>query len=181
MIEFAKDKGLDVICANAPSRYANLAGRKGQAALKALPSESRDFFAPVPYDTASGEYYEKLTGVSHAPGSRDTAKKSPAPMGMPGFNMAMAQSLWDATMAYSISRYMKRHKSKKVMQVNGKFHSDEGFAAVAQLSNYSPKTNILIISTSTDEDFPNIKWDDYKKQGDYIIITDPKVPRTYKD
>ena len=67
------------------------------------------------------------------------------------------------------------------MQVNGKFHSDEGFAAVAQLSNYSPKTNILIISSESDENFPNIKWDEYKKNGDYIIITDPKVPRTYKD
>lgn len=183
MIEFARDKGLDVICANAPSRYANLAGRKGQNALKSLPWESRDFFAPVPYDTATGTYYEKLTGVSHASGgATDTAKKAaPAMMSMPGFNMVMAQSLWDATMAYSISRYVKKHRSKKVMQVNGKFHSDEGFAAVAQLSNYSPKTNILIISTTSDEDFPNIKWDDYKKQGDYIIITDPKVPRTYKD
>jgi uncharacterized iron-regulated protein len=185
MIEFAKEKGLDVVCANAPTRYTNLAGRKGQNELRKLPEASQNFFAPVPYDTASGDYYEKLTGLpQHSTSTTtDTSKKAaPAAMpGMPGFDMILAQSLWDATMAYSISGYMKKHKEKKVMQVNGRFHSDEGFAVATQLRRYRPIVKELIISTSSDEAFPNIKWDDYKKNGDYIIITDPKVPRTYKD
>jgi uncharacterized iron-regulated protein len=182
MIEFAKEKGLDVVCANAPTRYTNLAGRKGEDELRKLPQASRDFFAPVPYDTASGDYYEKLTGLPphSASATTDTSKKA-APAGMPGFDMILAQSLWDATMAYSISSYMKKHKAQKVMQVNGRFHSDEGFGVATQLKHYHPKVKQLIISTSTDEAFPNIKWDDYTKNGDYIIITDPKVPRTYKD
>lgn len=185
MVEFAKEKGLDVVCANAAARYTNLAGRKGQKALEALPEASKNNFAPLPYDTAEGGYYEKLTGLSlHATGPTDTSKAKAAPMmNMGGFNLVMAQSLWDATMAYSIYEYRKEkdNKKKKVMQVNGKFHSDEGFAAATQLLHYSPKTKRLIISTASDEDFPNIKWEDYKKQGDYVIITDPKVPRTYKD
>ena len=188
MVEFAKEKGLDVICANAPTRYTNLAGRKGQQALMDLPETSQDYFAPLPYDTATGDYYEKLTGLpQHSAGAMtDTAKKAatpaaPAMPGMGNFNMVMAQSLWDATMAYSISEYMKKHKGQKVMQLNGRFHSDEGFAVATQLKKYRPKVKELIISTSSDDNFPNIKWDDYKKNGDYIIITDPKVPRTYKD
>ena len=184
MVEFAKENKLDVICANAAARYSNLAGRKGQEALKSLPESSKTFFAPVPYDTATGAYYEKLTGLpDHAAGTTtDTAKNKAMPaMSMGGFNLVMAQSLWDATMAYSIADYRKRHKAKKIMQVNGKFHSDEGFAVATQLSNYSPKTKRLIISTSSDEAFPRIKWDSYKKDGDYIIITDPNVPRTYKE
>lgn len=185
MVEFAKEKKLDVVCANAPSRYTNLAGRKGQQALAELPEESKAFFAPLPYDTASGDYHDKLTGLpKHAPGAlNDTAKakmQMPA-MSIGGFNLVVAQSLWDATMAYSISRYIKKNKGKKVMQVNGKFHSDEGFAAATQLHKYSPKAKSLIISTASDDDFPNIKWDQYKENGDYIIITDPKVPRTYKE
>lgn len=185
MVEFAKEKKLDVVCANAPTRYTNLAGRKGQQALEELPDESKAFFAPLPYDTASGDYHDKLTGLpKHAPGAlSDTAKakmQMPA-MSMGGFNLVVAQSLWDATMAYSISRYIKKNKGKKVMQVNGKFHSDEGFAAATQLKKYSPKAKSLIISTASDDDFPNIKWEQYKENGDYIIITDPKVPRTYKD
>lgn len=183
MVEFAKEKGIDVVCANAASRYTNLAGRKGQQALKELPDASKMFFAPLPYDTAQGEYYKKLTGLSdHGPSSAtDTAKAKPMPaMAMGNFNLVMAQSLWDATMAYSISQYLKQHKGRKVLQVNGKFHSDEGFAAATQLKKYSPKAKQLIIHTASDDSFPDIKWDEYKIMGDYIIITDPKVPRTYK-
>lgn len=184
MIEFAKEKSLDVVCANSPTRYTNLAGRKGQEALQELPASTQKYFAPLPYDTASGAYYEKLTGISlHATPAptNDTSKAKPPAMTMPGFNMIMAQSLWDATMAYSIYEYLKQNKKMKVLQVNGKFHSDEGFAIVTQLENYNPRLKSLIISTASDEAFPNINWSEYKQEGDYIIITDPKVPRTYKD
>lgn len=183
MVDFAKEKQLDVICANAPTRYTNLAGRKGQEALMDLPESSKAFFAPLPYDTATGAYYEKLTGLPpHSPGAlSDTVKKVAPMMSMGGFNMVVAQSLWDATMAYSISDYLKKHKGNKVMQVNGRFHSDEGFAVVTQLHNYRPKTKSLIISTACDEAYPKIDWAGYKKMGDYIIITDPAIPRSYKE
>lgn len=184
MVEFAKDKGLDVVCANAASRYSNLAGRRGQKALEELPEESKGFFAPVPYDTAEGAYYEKLTGLpQHTAGTTtDTAKAKANPMAaMGGFDLVVAQSLWDATMAYSIAEYRKHSKEKKILQVNGSFHSDEGFAAVTQLKKYSRKTRSLVISSTSDEQFPNINWNDYKKNGDYIIITDPKVPKTFKN
>ena len=36
-------------------------------------------------------------------------------------------------------------------------------------------------STGKDESYPNIDWSKHKDQGDYIIMTDPKVPTTYKD
>ena len=102
-------------------------------------------------------------------------------MAMGGFNLIVAQSLWDATMAYSISEYLKKHKTQKVFQVNGRFHSDEGFAVATQLKKYSPKSKMLIISCGSDESWPNIKWEDFKHLGDYVIITDPNVPRTYKE
>jgi len=183
MIEFAKQQKLDVICANAAGRYSNLAGRKGQQALKDLPKESHPNFAPLPYDTASGKYYEKLVALTaHDPSAvSDTAKKVVPKMTMGAFNLIMAQSLWDATMAYSIADYLKKHKTKKVFQVNGRFHSDEGFAIVTQLLKYSPRTKVLIISTSKDEAFPVIDWSQYKNLGDYVIITDPKIPKTFKD
>lgn len=185
MVEFAKKNKLDVVCANSPSRYTNLAGRKGQKALMELSSDAKKYFAPLPYDTASGKYYEKLMALSnHSPAPvKDTAVKKPAPMPMPmgGFNLIMGQSLWDATMAYSISEYLKKNKGKKVFQVNGRFHSDEGFAIVTQLKKYNPKLRPVIISTGTDASFPNIDWSKHKHLGDFIIIADPAVPKTYKD
>ncbi len=182
MVELAKEKKLHVVCANAASRYTNLAGRKGQKALLDLPKESKTFFAPLPYDTASGKYYEKLMALSgHTPASTDTAKVKVPAMSMGNFSLIVAQSLWDATMAYSISEYWKKNKTKKIMQVNGRFHSDEGFAVVTQLKKYSPKARVLIISSGSEDTFPTIDWYSLKTQGDYIIVTDPKVPKTYED
>ena len=65
--------------------------------------------------------------------------------------------------------------------MNGRFHSDQGFAVVTQLKKYSPKIKSLVISTGSDESFPEINWDNYKQDGDYIIITDPAVPKTYEE
>lgn len=183
MIEFSKDKKLHVICANAPGRYTNLAGRKGPGALKELPAESKIFFAPLPYDTATGKYHDKLMEMSgHTPVSKTDTARSKAPvMNMGNFNLVFAQSLWDATMAWSISEFRKKHKDSKIMQVNGRFHSDQGFAVVTQLKKYSPATKILIISTGSDSSFPVIDWSKHSDMGDYIIITDPTVPKTYEE
>ncbi|MHB8260655.1 MAG: ChaN family lipoprotein [Bacteroidia bacterium] len=183
MIELAKTNKLDVVCANAAGRYSNLAGRKGQKALMELPPPSKKNFAPLPYDTATGKYYEKLLEMSgHGLSKTDTAKtKAPSMGAMGSFNLIMAQSLWDATMAYSISEYLKLHKNKKVLQVNGRFHSDEGFAVVAQLKKYSPNSKVLILSSGSDDSYPNIDWSKQKHLGDYIIITDPTVPKTFKE
>ncbi len=186
MVEFVKAKHLDLVCANAPGRYTSIAGSKGEKALEALPEWSKKNFAPLPYDTATGAYYEKLqTESGHMapppPSKNDTTKPKAPAMMMPAFDLVVAQSCWDATMAYSISEYLKSRTGKKVMQVNGRFHSDEGFAVVAQLKKYSPKTKILIISTGSEDSFPNVDWSKLKQNGDYIIATDPKVPKTIKD
>jgi len=186
LVELAKEKQLDVVCANAPSRYTNIAGRKGEKGLAALPEASKKYFAPLPYDTATGKYYVKLqemSGHTMAPVSKTDTAKQPAmpPMMMMSFDLVVAQSLWDATMAWSISEYIKTHPQKKIMQVNGRFHSEEGYAVVEQLKKYSPKTKILIVSSASEDDFPNIDWSKYKPLGDYILITDPKVPKTFQD
>ena len=178
MIELSKANKLDVICANAAGRYSNLAGRKGQKALMTLPDESKKYFAPLPYDTASGKYYEKLMGLFNDGNSK---KKKQSSSAGESFSLVMAQSLWDATMAYSISEYLKLHNTKKVFQVNGRFHSDERFAVVTQLKKYSPNSRVLVISSGVDESFPSIDWIKHKQLGDYIIITDPKIPTTYKE
>jgi uncharacterized iron-regulated protein len=173
LVEFAKAKGLDVVCANAASRYSNLAGREGMEGLMKLPKASRSFFAPLPYALASGPYRDKLNGLMQ---HGDTAPAN-APALKTGFDLISAQSLWDATMAYSIHEYLKSHKGQKVYQINGRFHSDEFFAIVTQLKNYNPKLRSVVISSGSDENWPNIKWDDYIGNGDFIIVTNPALKK----
>lgn len=82
MVEFAKANQLNVVCGNAAGRYTNLVGRKGQQALMQLPQASKQFFAPLPFDTASGKYYDKLMALSgHAPADTGAKKKPAMPMG----------------------------------------------------------------------------------------------------
>ncbi|MDZ4750274.1 MAG: ChaN family lipoprotein [Flavobacteriales bacterium] len=195
VVEFAKENNIPVVCSNAASRYTNLAGREGQGALKDLPVLSKKNFAPMPYDTASGAYHAKLMALMEvapthtpppAPGTETPAQDSVvvvAPIFNPmmSFSLVTAQSLWDATMAYSIAEYRKANKKDKVLHINGSFHSDEHFGIVIQLKKYSPKTKIMVISCSPDNSFPSINWSEHSSRGDFIIITDPAVPRTFED
>ena len=180
MIMFAKENSFDVICANAPSRYAYLAGKRGQKGLEELPEDSKSYIAPLPYDTAKGEYFERLAEMAgHGPLSPSLESKATSGN---GFSINAAQSLWDATMAYSISQYLKKNKEKKIMHVGGKYHSDGGFGVVSQLKSFSSKAKVLIISSAAgDDSYPSIDWSKYKKEGDFIIITDPNIPKTYTD
>ena len=190
MVEFAKEKKLDVIAANAPFRYVNMANRKGQKSLKSLSKTAKSFIAPLPYDTATGAYYEKLMAVTHRLTTPDTKKDTVisdtstlpeiSPSNMPSINMNQGQSLWDATMAYSIYQYLKKNRNKKIMHINGRFHSDEYFGIVQQLEKYDHKIRYLVISAFPNDSFPSIDFSQYKNLADYIIITNPSVPKTFE-
>jgi uncharacterized iron-regulated protein len=99
---------------------------------------------------------------------------------MPAININQGQSLWDATMAYSIYQYLKMNRNKKIMHVNGKFHSDEYFGIVQQLEKYDSRIRYLVISALVDDSFPNIDFNRYKDIADYIIITNPSMSETFE-
>ncbi|WP_090992246.1 ChaN family lipoprotein [Pedobacter insulae] len=166
MVELAKANQLDVIGANAAARYSNAVTRSGLEILHQLPESSKQFLAPLPIDTATGRYYDKFieTLGGHSMG---------------GMKVYQTQNFWDATMAWSIARYLKKNKSKKIFQVNGRFHSDEKLGTLAKLQRYAPKVKILNISCFSAEDFDNPDWSKYKHLGDYVIVTDPKVKRSF--
>lgn len=209
MVEFSKENNLDVIAANAPFRYVNVASKNGQEGLLKLSDKAKTAIAPLPYKTADGAYLDKLVQMmmEHmtSPEPDSTATDSVATdtitevteavemvaadtvaadttAKMPSYAMNMSwdgQSLWDATMAYSISEYLKKKPGQKVMHLNGRFHSDEYFGIVQQLKIYSPNTKVLVISSGRDDAFPKVDFAEHKKMWDYVIITDPEVPKSY--
>jgi len=189
LVEFAMTSKIDVIAANAPMRYTNIARTRGQDALLVISKTAKSFLAPLPYDTATGEYREKLMNVQEVlepllikkdslmPGDKMQKKMPPA---MTVFRINQGQSLWDATMAYAIYQYRKHNKDKKVLHVNGKFHSDEYFGVVEQLKRYDPEVKILVISSFPDDQFPDVNFTQYTYLADYIIITDPSIPKSFE-
>lgn len=166
MIEVAELNKLDVIGGNAAARYSNAVTKNGLEVLNKIPESSKQFIAPLPIDTATGRYYDKFIETL---GGHN----------MGGMKVYQTQNFWDATMAWTIAKYAKNNKDKKIFQVNGRFHSDEKLGTLAKLKKYAPKLKILNISCFSAADFNNPDWEKYQALGDYIIITDPNIKRTF--
>jgi uncharacterized iron-regulated protein len=157
-VEFAKEKQLQVVAANAPSRYTNLVTRKGLDALNGLDKEvKKKYIAPLPVDTLTGIYYDKFM---EAMGGHST----------PGMNLYQSQNFWDATMSYSIAEAMKKHKKAVVFQMNGRFHSEYHSGLAGRLERVYKK-KVTTISCFSPEDFDMPDWAKYAPLADYIIVT----------
>jgi uncharacterized iron-regulated protein len=167
LIEWAKTEHIPVVAANAPARYVNMVNRLSLSSLQNLDATGKSFLPPLPIDTATGMYYNKFLEVMGGHSA------------MGGMQMFQAQNLWDATMGWSITRFYKKHKDYKILQINGGFHSEEKLGAAAQLKKYDRKINIVNIACFSDGNFENPDWSKYSKDNDYIILTDPKLPRTF--
>jgi uncharacterized iron-regulated protein len=166
MVNAAKQWRQPVIAANAPRRYVNMIGRRGLAGLDSLSKNARTYFAKLPLDTVNQEYLEKFIAIM---GGR-----------MPNRNTYYAQTMWDATMAESIYSYWKKNRDKKVFHLNGRFHTDYRLGTFTQLARKNKKLRIQNISSFAAADFANPDWSQYTGLGDYVIVTDPGVPKSYK-
>jgi len=162
MVELAKSNGIPVIAANAPARYTNMVTTGTFERLKVLNKAALNHLPPLPIDTATGPYYEKFVAEMGGHSA------------MGGMHIYQSQSLWDATMAWSIARFYKKHKDYKIMQVNGGFHSEEKMGIVAQLKNYAPKAKVVTINAYSGKNLDNPDWKELEKKGDYVILTASK-------
>ncbi|GAB3429359.1 ChaN family lipoprotein [Niabella aquatica] len=167
LVEYAKENNIPVLAANAPYRYTNRVTKNGIGSLKELSREAKQLLAPLPIDTLTGRYYEKFAGLM---GGHE---------GMGNMKIYQSQNVWDATMAWKIARILKKHKKSRVLHLNGRFHSDEKLGTYAQLQRYAPKLKLMNISCFSPENFNNPDWDQWAHLGDYIIITDPAVPKSF--
>ena len=167
MIEYAKQNQLSVIAANPPRRYVNMVSRRGMKSLDSLSKEAKQLLPPLPYDTLGNPYREKF--LSLMKGAPESASK----------NIYYSQSLWDAGMAYSMYAFLKKNKGMKIFHCVGKFHSDEKLGTAAQLQSYNKRLKILNISCFSDKSFANPDWQQFSNLGDYIILTNPDLKRTY--
>jgi len=186
MVEFAKENKLDVIAANAPFRYVSIANKQGQQALQQLSQTARNAIAPLPYDTATGPEYEKLLGImgmslpKKDTSSSDTIAAKTTSSHRMSFNINQGQSLWNATMAWSIYQHKKAHPDARILHLNGRFHSEEHFGIVQRLNGYDPNIKPLVITgVASDKSFPDVDFEEYAHLGDYIIFTNPKLKKTY--
>ncbi|HLM02683.1 MAG TPA: ChaN family lipoprotein [Pyrinomonadaceae bacterium] len=172
LVEFAKTNRLEVIAANAPRRYVNMVSRSGRESLNRLSPEARRWLAPLPYSEASEAYAGKFNALMRQNSDSATpAKHNP---------MLNAQALWDATMAFSIAEYLKRAKNPLVVHLNGAFHTENRLGTPENLLKYAPKTRFLVVTMRYEENFTNFDQSKHADSGDFVILTDAKVPRSQR-
>ncbi len=168
LVEFAKENKLEVIAANAPRRYVNMVSRLGRDSLEKLSPDAKKWLAPLSFAEASEAYSRKFNALMGR--MPDTAEQhSP---------MLAAQTLWDATMAYSIAESLKKDKNKLIFHLNGSFHTENRLGTVEHLLKYRPKAKVLVITMRYEDDFKNFDKAKHTDLGDFVILTDAKQPRS---
>ncbi len=165
LLVFAREHDLRFVATNIPRRYANLVYRKGFEALEKLSDQAKQYIAPLPikYDPELKCYKNMLQGMVH--------------MGMTANpNIAKAQAIKDATMAYFISRNYK--KGYQFIHYNGSYHSDDFQGIVWYLKSLEPQAKIVTITT-VEQDNTNKLDDQYKNKANYIIVVPSDMTKTY--
>ncbi|RHX83168.1 hypothetical protein DLM78_22845 [Leptospira stimsonii] len=123
-LQYAKERKIPVIASNVPRKYVNLVSSSGLETLFPL----RSVFLPPKYliRKFSQEGYEtkiKSTLQGHPGANSDDAMLR---------RFIDAQYLWDTGMADAIANAFLT-RGKKVVHINGRFHSDEGFGVTHRL------------------------------------------------
>jgi uncharacterized iron-regulated protein len=166
LVELAKEKRFPVIAANAPRRYVNMVSRGGRDTLKGLSKDAKKFLPPLPYSQASEAYSKKFKSLMGG-----------APEAQMGLNNILdSQSLWDAGMAYNVSKAMV--KNGLVVHLNGAFHTENRLGTVEHLLKYKSKAKILVVTMRYENEFKTFDKSKHTDLGDFVILTDAKQPRS---
>lgn len=168
LVELAKEKRLNVIAANAPRRYINMVSRNGRDALNSLTKAAKEWIAPLPYAEPSEKYASKFKALM-----------GPSPEAQMGIDKILAsQSLWDATMANSVAKYLKSNKGSLVVHLNGAFHTESRLGTVEHLLKYRPRAKVVVVTMRYEDDFKTFDKTKHTDIGDFVILTDGKQPRS---
>jgi len=162
ILTFCKEKKIPFIATNIPRRYASMVSNKGFEILDSLSSDAKKYIAPLPinYDT-TGCYSDML---------KDMDKEHATP------NIAKAQAIKDATMAYFILKNYK--KGYLFYHFNGSYHSNKHDGIVRYITNSKKNAKIVVISTVSKTDITKLD-DENKGEGDFIICVTDDMTRTY--
>ncbi len=168
LLRVARENGLKFVATNIPRRYAALVNKGGFEALDDLSAEAKKYIAPLPvnYDP-NVECYKKMAAMmAHMPGAKHGAS-----------NIAKAQAIKDATMAYFILKNLS--EGKTFLHFNGSYHSDNHQGIVWWVKQQKPALKILTISTVEQDSLDKIKNPDDLKLADFILTVNEDVTKTY--
>lgn len=164
LLNFARDSSVSFIATNIPRRYAAMVNKSGFEVLNTLDKNALQFITPLPmkYDSTLSCYTEITKSMGDAP-SHVT------------MNIAKAQAVKDATMAYFILKNYS--KGKTFLHFNGSYHSDRFQSILWYLKQSDPGLKILTISSVEQADVEDL---DKESEGlaNYIIVVPETMSKT---
>lgn len=165
LVEAARTAGIPVLAANAPRRYVNLVGREGPQALERLSAEALRHLPPLPFAPPSDAYLAELRAIMGSHGDTTSHVSASAQNGF------LAQALWDAAMAHSITEALIRRPDALVVHAVGSFHVRNGTGIPEHLERYRPGTRRLIVMIEPVDD-PSSFPEGLRGTGDFVVLTD---------
>jgi len=185
LVEYAKHNQLPVIASNAPKNIVICVGKEGPEILDRIPKPDRSWVA-AELHVDEGAYLDKYMDFiaqssSHGPGKEDMGTdeadeevvvpeipEAMRPMVMRSFS---AQVTRDDTMAESIAQHLQQHPGRKVLHLNGHFHSASHLGTVERLKIRMPDLKIAVINPIDVEDNDAPAWtEEDAATGDYLLL-----------
>lgn len=162
LVNFAKENKLVFAATNIPRRYAVLVSKGGFEALDTLSATEKTWIAPLPiaYDPSLPGYVNMMTMMK----------------GHDSTNIAKAQAIKDATMAYFILKYFT--PGSLFIHYNGSYHSENHEGIVWYLKRSNPGIRIATVTTVSQKNIKKLLAEN-KRTADFIICVDEDMTNTY--
>ena len=165
LVRFALENKIPFIATNIPRRYASLVNKSGLEALDSLSVKAKSLLPPLPivYDPEL-KGYKELVRMMKENGGHDT------------LNIAKAQAVKDATMAYFILQNWK--EGKIFIHYNGTYHSDNFEGIVWYIRQEMPDLRIMTISSVEQEGLDTLAKEN-ASLADFILCIPSSMCKTY--
>ncbi|CAG9467461.1 unnamed protein product [Pedinophyceae sp. YPF-701] len=176
LVNFCKEAGVRVVCANAPSFSLRVVGQEGPDGLQRLSAAERELLPSLPYPPASKAYRDKMAFIN---------KESPH-----GFSdrLMEVQALWDASMAGSVLDAIKPGSGGSqpfCVHVCGRLHVEDRMGVLSQLDQSGRSVGCLLIYPSRGQ-ISGLSPKEFKqlpissRGGDFVALTDLNLARTFR-
>ncbi len=164
LVEFARTNHLKFVASNIPRKYASLVNKKGFEGLDTIPLSEKALIAPLPI-----KYDPELPGYK---GMIEMMKDMPHVTP----NIAKAQAIKDATMAYFILKNWR--KGQTFIHYNGSYHSNNFEGIIWYLKQANPNLKIVSIAAAEQKTLKSLS-EESKNLANFILVTPTTMTKTY--
>jgi uncharacterized iron-regulated protein len=165
LVEFAATNQLPFVATNVPRRYASVVNKEGFEGLQSLDPAAMNYLPPlpIPYDPELKGYKDMLEMMGGAAGHGTD-------------NIARAQALKDATMAYFILKNLS--PGKLLIHYNGTYHTNNYEGIIWYIRQSNPDLKLLTIA-SVEQDSIGSLLEENSNLADFTLCIPSSMTKTY--